>query len=148
MLCLLTDYITVLSQNRRGWLISKRVICSFVTSLWFVGRQGSVFGIVYRLRAAPSGVRIPAGSRYYCFLKNVQSSSGAHSVGLFLGKRRPGHIFVFSKSSSPAVGPIQWVFSWGKGARGTFLFSQKRPVQLWGPLNGSFPGEKAAGARG
>ena len=47
------------------------------------GRDSSV-GIVTRLRAGRSGVRIPAGARYFSlFPENVEAGCGAHPVSCF-----------------------------------------------------------------
>jgi hypothetical protein len=55
------------------------------------GSQSSLVGIVTRLRAGRSGVRIPVEARDFSLLQNVQTGSGAHpasySVGIVVPSR-------------------------------------------------------------
>jgi len=52
-----------------------------------LGNRVGVISTVNRLRAGPSGARIPAGARYFSFLKIVQPGSGVHPVSYLNGHR-------------------------------------------------------------
>ena len=51
------------------------------------GNRDDVISTVNRLRAGPSGARIPAGAIYFSFLKIVQPGSGVHPVSYLSGYR-------------------------------------------------------------
>jgi hypothetical protein len=52
-----------------------------------LGRWVNITGIVTRLQAGRSGVRIPAGVRDFSLLQNVQNGSGVHLASYTMGTR-------------------------------------------------------------
>jgi hypothetical protein len=59
------------------------ILHCFINCKW---SRGSSIGIVTRLQAGGSGVRIPEGERDFSLLQNIQSSSGAHPASYSMGK--------------------------------------------------------------